>query len=276
MQAQDKIYRNNGKIVEAKIIEIGTSEIKYREIANPDGPVYILETDRVKKIVFADGRTQTFNDNLKDPEIYSAQARKAIKINFFSPLYGYTEFGYEQSTGVGKSLEFSLGIIGLGKSEVLTFYNPGFQQDIKRKQAGAFVSAGYKFGKLPDFLIFGKTRMSHLMQGTYFKPVIYVGYYSENIIKSKVNSTSEIGKQKVTFGALQLELGKQRVFGEKLILDIYGGFGYGVDNKKNSYQYENYNYYYEDNAAFNYANARAGKSPSLSLSFGIKLGLLIK
>ncbi|MEJ7610178.1 MAG: hypothetical protein WKF88_03255 [Ferruginibacter sp.] len=276
IKAQDKIYRNNGKIAEAKILEIGTSEIKYKETANPDGPVYILETDRVKKIVFADGRTQTFNNNLKDPETYAGQSRRAVKINFFSPLYGFTEFGYEKSLSVGKSIEFSVGLIGLGKSEVLTFHDYSVQQDIKRNQAGAFVSVGYKFGKLPDFLIFGKTRMSHLMQGTYFKPVIYVGHYSENIIITKTNNISEKGKQKVTFGALQLELGKQRVFGEKMILDIYGGLGYGVDNKKSSYQYENYNNFYNDNSAFNYANARAGNSPSISLSFGIKLGLLIK
>ena len=47
--AQDKIYRQNGKIVEAKIIEISASEIKYKEFNNPDGPIYVLETDRIKK-----------------------------------------------------------------------------------------------------------------------------------------------------------------------------------------------------------------------------------
>ena len=52
-KSQDKIYRNNGKIVEAKIIEIGSSEIKYREFSNPDGPIYVLESDRIKKIVIS-------------------------------------------------------------------------------------------------------------------------------------------------------------------------------------------------------------------------------
>ena len=47
--AQDKIYRQNGKIVQAKIIEVGSGEIKYREFDNPDGPIYVLESDRIKK-----------------------------------------------------------------------------------------------------------------------------------------------------------------------------------------------------------------------------------
>ncbi len=276
LKAQDKIYRKNGKIVEAKVLEIGSAEIKYKEYNNPDGPIYILETDRIKKIVFADGKVQTFTDNFKDKELYTGQATKAIKINFFSPLYGYTEFGYEKNIGVGKSFEVSAGIIGLGKTDQLTYYNSQLQ-GVKRKQSGAFVSGGYKFGKLPDFILFGRTRMTHLMQGTYIKPILYFGHYSENMLIEKGNNLYDVGKQNVTFGALQIEVGRQWVLGDKVTLDIYEGLGYGVDNKKDSYQYLNSTYNgFNDEAAFNYANSRIGKSPSVSFTFGIKLGLLIK
>ena len=47
--AQDKIYRQNGKIIEAKIIEVGSGEIKYKEFSNLNGPIYVLESDRIKK-----------------------------------------------------------------------------------------------------------------------------------------------------------------------------------------------------------------------------------
>lgn len=282
LKAQDKIYRKNGKILEVKIIEIGSTDIKYKLLNDPDGPVYVLETDRVKKIITADGKVLTFSDNLKDKESYEGQLTKAIKINFFSPLYGYTEFGFEKSVGVGKSYEVSIGIIGLGKSESLNFYDYGSSNstNAKKGQGGGFISAGYKFNKLPDFIFFGRTKMSHLMQGTYFKPTVYVGHYKENIVVTKANvSQSVLSKQNVTFSALQLELGKQRVFGEKFILDTYFGIGYGIDNKKETYQYENLNgnfQYYNDYSAYNYANTRAGKSPSISFSFGIKFGVLIK
>src|SRR5215467_9851189 len=80
--SQDKIYRNNGKVVEAKILEIGSDEIRYKEFSNPDGPVYILETDKIKKIVFQNGTSQTFHDNVRDPERYAGQLKNAIKLNF--------------------------------------------------------------------------------------------------------------------------------------------------------------------------------------------------
>lgn len=274
--AQDKIYRQNGKIVEAKIIEVSSSEIRYKEYNNPNGPIYVLEADRIKKIVYENGKEEKFEDNLKDPERYEGQLKKAIKLNFFSPLYGYTEIGFEKSTGVGKGFEISAGFIGLGKSERIDWYYNQVD-NVKKSQSGAFISGGYKFGKLPSFILFGKTRMSHIMQGTYVKPILYLGYYKENQIVEKGNSTYEVGKQKVTFGALQIELGKQWVFGNKVLLDIYYGLGYGIDNKEDTYQYYNNGYdYYDDATAFNYANARLGKSPGLSASFGLKLGLLLK
>lgn len=274
--AQDRIYRQNGKIVEAKIIEIGSSEIKYREFNNADGPVYVLETDRVKKIVFANGTEQKFGDNMADAERYGGQRTKALKVNFLSPLYGYTEIGFEKSVGVGKSFELSLGVIGAGKAGVLGYYNNNFQE-VKRKPKGFFVSGGYKFGKLPDFVLFGKTRQSHIMQGTYIKPVVYVGHYSEAQIQEKANNTFETGRQQVTFGAVQIELGRQWVFSDRFLLDMYWGIGYGFDNKENSIQYYDTNMidYYYDASAFNYANARGGASPGLSGTFGIKIGWLL-
>jgi hypothetical protein len=281
LKAQDKIYRNNGKVVLAKVIEVGASEIKYKEYNNPDGPIYVLETDRVKKIVYENGKVETFEDNLKDMERYEGQKRQAIKMNFLSPLYGYFEASFEKITAFGKSYEFSLGIIGAGKSGILNYGFNGTNQlgDVKRGQAGIFVTGGYKFGKLPDFLIFGKSRASHLMQGTYIKPSIYLGHYKENILVQKGSNSNpfEVGKQNVTFGAVQIELGRQWVFGDKMLLDIYQGLGYGIDNKKDSYQPFGYNntLYYQEVAANNYSNIRLGKSPGLSYTIGVRIGLLL-
>jgi hypothetical protein len=283
LKAQDKIYRNNGKIIEAKVIEVGASEVKYREFNNPDGPIYILETDRIKKIVYENGRVETFTENYKDPERYAGQRNKAVKINFFSPLYGYFEAGYEKSLGFAKAYELSFGIIGAGKSGILN-YSYGFSGnqlgEVKKGQFGFFASGGYKFGKLPDFIIFGKSRGSHIMQGTYIKPIIYLGHYKENILVQK-GSTDPfvVAKQNVTFGALQIEAGRQWVFADKVVVEIYQGLGYAVDNKKNNYQpygYGTNTYYFQETTAFNYANTRLGKSPALSLTFGIKIGMLLQ
>ena len=276
--AQDKIYRNNGKVVLARIIEVGTAEVKFRQFENPDGPIYILESDRIKRIVYENGTEEKFGkDDPKDTERYANDLQKLIKVNFFSPLYGYTEIAYEKSIGVGRSVEFSIGGIGLGKSSILTWYNGSLDEEVRMKPRGFFVSGGYKFNKLPDFILFGKTRMSHLMQGTYLKPTLYLGHYSENYLLQKQNNDNEIHRQQVSFGALQLEIGKQWVFADKVALNIYWGLGYGFDNKEDPYQYDDtFNYGHYDESAWNYANARAGNSPGLSATFGLKLGLLIR
>lgn len=265
LNAQDKIYRKNGQVLKVKILEISSSEIKYRIYGDDNGPIYVLEKDRINKIVYENGRVETPTIDIKDPEQYEDQLKKAIKINFLSPLLGYTQFGFEKSTGVGKSYELTMAIIGAGKNQTLDFYT--YPQAQKRDQFGIAFGAGYKFNKLPDFL-FGRTRFTHLMQGAYAKPTLYLGNYSENVVVDKGTGQQVVERQNITFGAVQLELGKQWVFGEKFLLDLYWGFGIGADSKKEEYYY--------DSEAYNYVIQRLGTSPGFSLNGGVKLGLLIK
>lgn len=271
-QAQDKIIRKNGAAIACKILEIGTEEIKYVPSDNLSGPTYSIAKDKIKYIVFANGKKESYEVSWKNHEQYSDQLKHAIKIDFFAPLLGYSQISYEKNLGVGKAYEIGLGIIGLGSSTQLSYYNTQLHT-IKKKQAGAFISAGYKFNKLPEYL-FGKTRLTHIMQGSYAKPILYVGNYAENRIAFKGNSNYEVEKQNVTFVALQVELGKQWIFGDKFLLDGYLGIGYGADNKRSSNDWD-----YStstDLSAFNYANIRLGKSPGISFTFGLKLGLLVK
>jgi hypothetical protein len=268
VKAQDKIYRKNGEILKVKILEVSSSEVKYKIFgAADDSPVYILERDRIKKIVYQDGREEKTTVDLKDPEQYEGQKTSAIKLNFLAPLLGFSQVSYERSTGVGKSYELSLAVIGAGKNRRLDYYY-GALSEKKRDQIGVAIAAGYKFNKLPDFL-FGRTRFTHVMQGGYVKPIVYVGTYKENVLFYKTATQSYVvDRQNVTFGALQIELGKQWVFGDSFVLDIYGGFGYGFDNKKNEDEY--------NETAYNYLNSRLGASPGFSLSGGLKIGMLLK
>lgn len=267
--AQDKLHRKNGEVLKVKILEVGSSEIKYRIFGQEDGPVYILERDRIKKIEYQDGRVEKTSVDIKDPEQYADQRKNALKVSFLGPLFGYTQFTYERSTGVGKAYELSLAVIGAGKNQQLDVFDNSLRSK-KRNQFGFAVAAGYKFNKLPDFM-FGRTRFTHLMQGGYVKPVIYLGNYSENRVRYEGGGTYKVDRQNVTFGALQIEIGKQWVFGDKFLLDVYGGFGYGADNKK-----IDRDIYYDDLSAYNYLNLRAGRSPGFSLNGGLKIGMLLK
>ncbi len=56
--AQDKIYKNNGEVLETKVVEVGTTEIKYKVFINLNGPVYTIGKNQVFKIVYENGTTE--------------------------------------------------------------------------------------------------------------------------------------------------------------------------------------------------------------------------
>ncbi|MEJ6981051.1 hypothetical protein WG906_11345 [Pedobacter sp. P351] len=277
--SQDKIYKKGGEIIEAKISEVGTGEIKYKIFKDIEGPVYTIEKDRIIKVVYQSGRTEVYQTGLKDPELYADQDKRALKINFLSPLRGYTQFNYEKNLRPGRSYEASLGIIGLGKRQQLFDYTADFTtsgKTIYREQAGAFIGGGYKFSKMPDY-ISGKDRYSHVMQGSYVKPELLFGVYGQNFEKPQSNGTgTTIEKSTVVFTALIINLGKQWVLGDKLLLDVYGGLGYALDNLKRIHYSNEGTDYYEDYAGDHFGVITAGSNSGIGFTGGLKIGILLK
>lgn len=58
--AQDIIFKHDDKEIETKIEEMTDTEIKYREFAEPDGPVYVIPKSDVSKIKFENGEIMIF------------------------------------------------------------------------------------------------------------------------------------------------------------------------------------------------------------------------
>lgn len=269
--SQDKIYKLKGTVINAKVIEIGTDEIKYKLFENPDGPVYVVDKSTLNRIEFANGKVEKYTSSFKDPQNYDGQLTKAIKFNFLSPLLGYAQFSFEKSVSPLKSYELGLGIIGAGKNyQIDNYYVNGQYQPYKRNAFGVFVDAGYKFNKLPNFFSKG-TRMTHVMQGTYIKPTATLGFYKDNALSYKTGNPVIINRHNI-FGAIILNFGRQWVFGEKFLVDLYYGVGYAFDNTKN----DNSNNYYSDNLYNHFVIQKAGSGANLGFSGGVKIGLLIK
>ena len=268
--AQDKIYMLRGLVINARVIETGTDEIKYILFDSPDGPVYVVDKSSINRIEFADGRIEKYKLSFKDPANYEGQLRKAVKINFLAPLLGYSQFSFEKSVSPLKSYEFGLGIIGAGKnSQADQYYVNGQNETYRRNALGAFVEAGYKFNKLPNYINKG-TRMSHILQGTYVKPTVTLGYYDDNALNYKTGNPV-LEKRNNVFGAIILNFGHQWVFGDKFLVDLYYGFGYAFDNEPNDN-----NDYYSTNIYNHFVIQKTGSGPNLGISGGLKVGLLIK
>lgn len=271
--AQDKIYKKGGEIIAAKILEVSTSEIKYHLYKVINGPIYILNKLDIVKVEYEDGRKEVYELESDESELYALEKTSAIKINFLSPVFGYLGLNYEKNIQQGRSVEFSLGLIGLGFKQILDYgYNSN--DIVYSDQAGAFLSAGYKFIKVTDKIRNGKNR-SNMLQGWYLKPQIMFGSYRANeSFYNYTNYTDYYEKKTTIFGGLLINLGKQWVFNNFILFDLYGGVGYDINNRA-SVNGNNYSYY--SNPGYHYGVLSTGVDgvSGLGLTGGLKVGMMI-
>ena len=61
--AQDIIVTTNAQKIEAKILEVSKTEIKYKEKNNLDGPTFILETAEINSIIYSNGKVVLYNQD---------------------------------------------------------------------------------------------------------------------------------------------------------------------------------------------------------------------
>jgi hypothetical protein len=278
--AQDKIYKKGGEVLEVKITEIGVDEIKYKLFNDKDGPSYTVEKDRILRIVYQNGRIETFTSSFNDVELYTDQKKQALKINFLSPLLGFTALSYERSVKPGRSYEATLGIIGLGKRQEIGFdYDNTTQtsEAIYRGQAGAYISAGYKFIKLPDFTSRG-SKFSHVMQGTYIKPEVMFGVFSARQLSytfSNTGGSESTDRRTTVFGGAIVNLGKQWIFSDIFLLDLYAGVGYDINNDKDIVTTNNGETTTIQYNGYHYGMASTSGGSGIGLTGGLRIGVLI-
>ena len=213
--AQDRIIKRDGDIIDCKVAEIGFEEIKYIQAEyGPDLQFGILKS-KVDRIIFADGKeliidhleTARETAEMNSADLFLVQRRNAIKMAFLSPLTGVTAFSYERALKPGRSMEFTLSLIGLG------FNNP-------EDAVGLGLKAGYKFIRSPDHYIRGM-RYAHILKGGYVKPEFAFARYN---LRSK--------DEEVIKAALIVNLGKQWVFSDVFLVDLYIGLGYGMTSSR--------------------------------------------
>ena len=62
LNAQDVILKRTGEKIEAKVLEIGTNEIKYKKFSNLEGPTYNIEKREVFEITYKNGEVEKFEN----------------------------------------------------------------------------------------------------------------------------------------------------------------------------------------------------------------------
>lgn len=65
VNAQDIIVKKDGTTIKSKILEVGTSDIKYKKYSNQDGPLYSIDVSDVLVLYYENGDKELF-ENVND------------------------------------------------------------------------------------------------------------------------------------------------------------------------------------------------------------------
>lgn len=268
--AQDKIYMTSGKIIECKVVEVGTEEIKYKVGTEADAATFSVKKIDVIKIEFANGHVEKFKEELDDPDLYTDNKKTAWKFDFIAPLTGISIFGYERSIRPGFSLEGNIGIIGMGIDPL----------DVKPR--GALVKFGPKFMKTPDFRT-GSLRYYHVLKGAYIQPQVILGAFSSNVRYRTWDPNNPWGpsqdvntRETTTYGSVMINFGKQSVFANVFLIDLYAGIGYGFRSTTTKNKPDNNTTTEEFNLERTYGVLVSRREIPVAFTAGLKLGFLTK
>ena len=242
LTAQDQIFKKSGEVIECSITEMGIDEIKFKTV-EMDDVVMVIDKRLVEKVIM-DGRTIIIKDALNDDSFYVGQRKSALKVDFLSPLFGFTGVHYEQSLKPGQSLEVGIGLIGLGFN---TFNDP----------VGGFVDIGYKLRHRP--LLFGRgDRYSHLLNGSYVRPRVTIGSFDRDG-NELISGTPE--RLNHTYFVAALDFGRQFVLADVATIEYYIGVGYGASTN-----------YFDDINPIYYSNIMID---NFVYSTGLRVGILL-
>ncbi|CAM3116175.1 hypothetical protein DRF59_14200 [Chryseobacterium flavum] len=121
--SQDKISMKNGSSLDVKLIEIGTSNITYKELDNLDGPIHSLDKSKIYKVTYNNGKTDILGKFQSIDEI------KSFIINKIN------EYGVDRDNGMLKlAAEFEGNNIRINSvnNKGRVYYEDKYWWDISR------------------------------------------------------------------------------------------------------------------------------------------------
>jgi hypothetical protein len=153
-----------------------------------------------------------------------------ITFGFLSPINKHISFAYEQAMNYQSVLCVRVGIISssIGIQDLGGMY----AQSEAPSAGGGYLSVGAKLFVHPDFVMQGMYRYND-MQGFYFNPEVIVGNFNYTYTWYSYSgyptyrSITTTSTDNVTSYAVILNLGKQWVIGNRFVVNVHAGIGYG-------------------------------------------------
>lgn len=161
VSAQDVITLKSGDEIQAKVTEVGQTEVKYKRFDNPDGPTYTVNKSDIFMVKYQNGQKDVFKDeqpaqtvqndskNEKDDgefwKPYKWTNQRIAGISLFADLGGFcftgSRYGLElryrrwQVNGFFKYAQVAL----MNKLYLISdYYFPGQEADVNSAYGGGF------------------------------------------------------------------------------------------------------------------------------------------
>lgn len=136
-QSQDLLYTVTGSKITVKVTEINTTDIKYKDVANLDGPAYVISKQDIVLIQFSNGTVDIINNNpqtypvpKKEIEYVNTSKKKVLDENKPKPNLYY----------MNNNL-FSINALALANGDATFIYDREFLNN----HLGITVLGGYNF-----------------------------------------------------------------------------------------------------------------------------------
>jgi hypothetical protein len=261
-QAQDTLYRTNGKIQVVKIMEVNTQQVKYKNPNGQSGPLFVLSKTEVSKIVYESGNVDQINSEFKsvyestsnnvwkekveDDLLHKNFNRRMIEINLPDYFFGSVTIAYQYFTKNGDyalRVPVSIGLYGIGLNKYATLEEQYGKQGYYRERKK--FSTGFDCNYFPTGQ--GKVRY-------YVGPSIELGWfdYSEDQYLNYYPYTRTKSTQKANFQSIILQNGFLFQPTPSVNFSLNIGLGYTRERyirKDISNQYPD-DYYAENNHIF--------------------------
>ena len=172
VNAQDLIILRNGNVIEAIVVELSTSEIRYRNYDHLDGPIIVIPTINVISIRYENGRLEFFNttptaDVTENNNITSAMDPDKLTFGINIDPSGFALYG------PSVSIEFTKGKLNT-------------QIDIRFPSLGLLNNGTGVFGVGLGFNYFHHTRTGGFYLGGMYEYSHFIvsrgEWYSENVL----------------------------------------------------------------------------------------------
>ena len=224
--AQDLIVLKNGEIIEARVLEITPSEIRYKRIEHLDGPTIVIHVSDVLSIRYENGRQEIINDV---PEKRSGtSAIDTEKFIFGVNANAGGALGYIWGGGTGTGINIELGKGNFNSEINIIFPTNGF--------GFLLTFNGFWPSKIGGFYLGGGTGLSiykaygyKLIYGVIFSPVgeeTYENYVYDYYTFFDIPIGLNIGYKFVTKSGIYFRTGVYTAFNLSSVLFKYKNYFY--------------------------------------------------